>query len=493
MNNLFKILMVLMIVGAASACTDILDDAQPSTALSEEVTLGDAGGINAFRAGIYDRLHSTSYQTNYMLGPSALADGLASRPTTTRLSGLAENSRGSGLSTYGAAFDLINDANIMIHVVDGKKLPDGVYEQYKAEALTLRAFAMHHLVRALGYEPGMEPTSGLGANFNLGIEIRTTPTSTASDADYRPRKTNVEVYTQIKDDLKSAIALFAVNGDAGNKAYVNKATAEALLARVYLYERDFPNADKYAGDALASTSATLATPAQVATMFDEGSGDPEAIFEISVDPSTESLGINNSLSAYTSKQWMAMVPTQDLIDLYDATDARLGWFGPCVNDAQNPPVTISNCLASHPALGPDKLEIQKWEGDKGSFTDDVPLFRVAELLLIQSEARLRGTLGNALAPINELRTNRGIAPLVTLTLDDILDERRREFVGEGQRFWDLKRLGRTIRKAPELLSGIIQDVPYTDYRVLDNYPTDEVALSESNAPEGSVLIQNPGY
>ncbi len=478
------------------SCTDLLDNAQPTGQISELQVFGSVGGVEAFRAGMYARLNVQNYQTEYMLGPGALADELASRPTTTRYSGFAENSLGNGLSSYGDAYELINDASMIIN-----RIPDGILDeetltQYRGEAFMLRAFAMHHLVRVHGYEPGMEPATGLGSGFDLGIEIRTEGVTTASEADFRPRKTNVQVYSQIKRDLLESIGLLD-EGDAGTEFYVTKAAAEALLARVYLYERDFANADLYASRALASTSATLATPAQVATMFDETVGNPEAIFTLDVNPTTESIGINLSLSAYTSSQWMAMVPTQTQMDLYENGDARLAWFAPCVNDVTGQ--AIASCLATHPEIngGADVLEIQKWNAEQGSFADDIPYLRVSELYLIQSEARARGGLPDPLTPLNELRANRGLAPVAPVTVDDIvnavLEERQREFVAEGHRFFDLKRLGRTITKPAELLGGVIEDVQYTDIRILDDYPAGEIALSEALAPADSVLIQNPGY
>jgi hypothetical protein len=495
----FKKILALSAMGLlVFSCTDILDNAQPSTDVSEDLVLGDPGGITAFRAGMYDRLHEQEYQTEYMLGPSALADELASRPTTTRYSGFAENTLDAGLAgddTYQVSYELINDASIIINKIQEGVIEDDLLAQYRGEAYFLRALAMHHLARGLGYEPGMEPATGQGQGFDLSIEIRTVGVTTASEADFRPRKTNVQVYTQIKSDLMNAIDLLDGNED-GSPFYASKAAAEALLARVYLYERDFGNAEAYAADAIASSGANLATAAQVATMFDETVGNnPEGIFIISVDPATESLGVNNSLSSYTSSQWMAMVPTQDLLDLYESGDARLAWYAPCVNDVTSQ--SIANCLATHPDIdgGASGLEIQKWNAEQGSFADDVPMFRIAEMLLIQAEARVRGTgLGDPLTPLNQLRANRGLADYAGPdVLEAILDERRREFAAEGHRFFDLKRLGRAIRKPPELLSGIIQDVPYNDVRILDSYPDGEVALSEALAPTDSVLIQNPGY
>lgn len=476
-----------------SSCADLLDNPQPSTSISLEQSLNSPGGIEALRTSMYDRLHGFGYATTLFLATDALADNLTSRAGTTRFVGQAENSEGVHMGNWTAGYDLINDANILINAIPDGVISESLRDQYRGEAYMLRAFAYHHLVRTFGYEPGVTPTTGDGAGFNLGVIIRTDPVLSEAEAVFNARSTVQQVYDLIIDDLQESINLLS-NGDAGTPTLATVSAAQALMARVHLYARNYELANDFATDALASTSATLAQPGDVATMFDETEGlNPEAIFTITTDPNSESLGANSSPSAYTSQQWGAQIPTQDLLDLYDNNDARLAWYGPCFNEIDN--TVFASCIATQPTIsgGTEELEIQKWEAEQGQFADNYTHFRVAEMLLIQAEARLNIPGGDALTPINTLRNARSIGPLATVTIDDVLDERRRELVAEGHRFFDLKRLGRTIRKAPETLGTNIQDVPFSDFRVLDNIPDGEVSLSEANAPEGSVLVQNPGH
>ncbi len=492
-----KLSLVAVFALTLFSCEDVLDNAEPSTAISQENALSSAGGVDAIRNSMYNRLQSFSYATQYMLGPSALADDLASRTGSTRLLGYVENSNGVGMSSWATSYDLINDANLIINGIEDGVLDQAVQDQYQGEAYMLRAFAYHHLVRTFGYEPGMTPSSGGGAGWELGVIIRSMPTLSDTDASYRPRKPVSQVYSLIRDDLDQAISLLS-NGDAGQRSYVTLAAVQALRARVELYAGNDQAADDYASDALSNTSASIASAGQVDGMFDETSGlNPESIFEVVVDPSTESLGVNDALSVYTSQQYNAIVPSQDVMDLYDTNDARLAWFGPCFDELSGATGSaVSGCLATHPSIagGSEELELQKWEAEQGQYADNIPFFRVSEMYLIQAEARVGDATGDPLTPLNTVRTNRGLAALTgAVTLDDVLEEKRREFIGEGQRFFDLKRLGRTIRKPPEITNTNVQDVPYTDYKVLDNIPYNQVSLSESNAPADSVLIQNPGY
>src|SRR5690606_40826655 len=72
----------------------------------------------------------------------------------------------------------------------------------KGDAYFMRALFYFYLSRVYGYEPGMEV-----ANFSLGPILRLEPTTTASDADFRQRAVNTQVYEQIEQDLLSAIEL----------------------------------------------------------------------------------------------------------------------------------------------------------------------------------------------------------------------------------------------------------------------------------------------
>ena len=486
MKNLFKLtIVVFMLVFSTQACNDILEDPQPSTSLSQEVSLQDPGAIRAIRASMYSRLHNFTYTTRLFLGPETLADNLTNRDGSTRFIGLANNNTRVGMAptaAYDDTYELINDANILISGLDENALdnPDE-QAQFRGEALALRAFAMHNLVRALGFEPGATPNVGDGSGFTLGIPIRLEPSLTLDIAEQElPRAEVSAVYTQIKNDLTEAISILG-NVGTTNRVFMTQAGAQAIKARVHLYERDYPAAATEASNARANTEAGLATADIVPSMFNEQALaiHPEAIFlGVLTNPGNEGQGVNDALNAYTETQWVAQVPTVGLRDLYDPDDVRNDWFGIC--DDQDGPVT--GC--------PTGEELRKWGGELGSFADNLPFFRVAEMVLIQAEAELNTSgVNDAIGTLNTLRTNRGLDALdpanfnEAQALNEILDERRREFIGEGHRFFDLKRLQRTITKDPATGRP---DVSFSDRRVLDDVP-------EGLIQDNPALEQNPGY
>jgi len=87
-------------------------------------------------------------------------------------------------------------------------------------------------------------------------------------------------------------------------------------------------------------------------------------------------------------------------------------------------------------------------------------FRYAEILLIAAEAALElNNVPTALGYINEVRDRAGIKKLTSLSLDDIIQERRVELAFEDHRYWDLKRW----RKAHQLWTGKSDDYSAVHY------------------------------
>ena len=77
------------------------------------------------------------------------------------------------------------------------------------------------------------------------------------------------------------------------------------------------------------------------------------------------------------------------------------------------------------------------------------VIRYADVLLMYAEALLEGGLGDPAVPFNKVRQRAGLAPLATVTMDDIKKERRMELAMEGFRFIDLVRWG----DAPTVLAS----------------------------------------
>lgn len=125
-----------------------------------------------------------------------------------------------------------------------------------------------------------------------------------------------------------------------------------------------------------------------------------------------------------------------------------------------------------------KYPIDYKSGDNAN--NDYVYYRYADVVLMKAEALLRtGKAPEALPLVNQVRTKRGIASLGAVTLDQLLDERGREFYWEGLRRNDLIRFGKYLQPW--------QEKPTDDPRnLLFPIPNQQIASNPN-------LSQNPGY
>lgn len=125
-----------------------------------------------------------------------------------------------------------------------------------------------------------------------------------------------------------------------------------------------------------------------------------------------------------------------------------------------------------------KYPIDYSSGDNSN--NDYVYYRYADVLLMKAEALLRNNGAAAALPIvNSVRTKRGIAALASVNLDQLLDERGREFYWEGMRRNDLVRFGKFLQPW--------QEKPTDDPKnLLFPIPNQQIAANPN-------LEQNPGY
>ncbi len=489
--NFMKYAVIAVLLVGFAGCNDILEDVEPPTSVSGELALSSPAGIEALRASMYSKIReSFGHTTNYFVAPSAFADEARIRPGASRYDNLNSAIGTSGtahMGNWNEAYNIIQDANLMIGAVPDGVLPAATLQQYRGEALAIRAFIYHTLIRVYGYEPG-NFGQGPEGNWDAGVVLRTEPVIDVADADLRPRASVDAVYTQILQDAAQAKNL--LSGINGNNTFATEAFADGIAARAHLYAGNWSEASAAAQAAIANFPGDLEdTAAGVAGMFNETAGNhPEALFKVVVNPATEnSTGggtfVNNGPAGYTSDQWVSQLPTQFLLDKYEEGDHRLGWYVPC-GEAQRIGAPASNCTA----VNDGGFSLVKFNGVKGNAVDDLPYIRLAEMYLIWAEAA--GKAANdpnaGVAALEALRDarNAGAVPAfgnITEMEDFILDERMRELAFEGHRFFDLKRLQRDVRNP----NGSIK--MFADsYRILSPIGNTLIGVNPQ-------LVENPGY
>ena len=201
------------------------------------------------------------------------------------------------------------------------------------------------------------------------------------------------------------------------------------------------------------------------------------------------LGVNDG--------WGGLVVTSQLIDLFageESADARYIFtdgseFGdPHIkNVLDQSDFTNGYCQMKFTNLNHDSTNISSTAGFPNT---DYPIFRAADAYLMLAEAQLRrGSIdAEGLEAFNAVRERAGLEPLSTVTLDDIIDERGREFYWENMRRQDLIRFGlfTTDDYMWEWKGGVYDGQSVDDHFNLFPIPTTEINASGK-------LEQNPGY
>jgi starch-binding outer membrane protein, SusD/RagB family len=140
---------------------------------------------------------------------------------------------------------------------------------------------------------------------------------------------------------------------------------------------------------------------------------------------------------------------------------------------------------------------------------DYIVFRYAEVLLNFAEAAFElGKEGEAIIPVNQIRSRAGISSLSSITRDEIRHERKVELAFEGHRYWDLRRWRTATTELTRSFSGLryILDYSTRKYKlqilnnidgasntprfVNDNYYF-PITLKRTGSNKN--LIENPGY
>ena len=171
-------------------------------------------------------------------------------------------------------------------------------------------------------------------------------------------------------------------------------------------------------------------------------------------------------------------PTPEFKALYDASDSRLA------------------LINTYTKINDKLYAMNKWmDTYDATYTtqvgNDFPLIRYADLVLMYAEALCQtGDIPGAIAQLNKTRTRAGLPALSAAEVSgkeafikELADERGREFALEGQRWYDLVRLGLAV--------SFFKDMGYTidAHQLIFPIPQDQIQIVNDK----SILWQNPGY
>lgn len=447
-----------ILAASLSSCVNDWLDVAPSDGTDADAALTSSSDLAAVRTGMYAALKGNSNLVDYY-GQQFFVYGDVHAGDDYQYNNLGGSNRASfyydmnyqtaseftsSTSSSNVAWKspyiVIGRANRIIAAAEGGALSDAAeakatIDQYAAEAKVLRALAHFDLVRIYG-----KPyTEDQGAS--LGVPLVTE----VLESNAKPaRSTVAEVYTQVVKDLTEAISSNALATET-EPGYVSVWGAKAILSRVYLNMGDYANALSVAEDIIKNSGAALWTRDQYFKAWDASTpNESEFLFRLNVAGSTDNNDLNGIGNLQQREGYKEMVATKKFVDMLtsDPKDVRNDMFLPA---------TAPKEVATY---GTNKVFLNKLRGQGGNLRNVtiVPIIRLSEVYLTAAECAFRNNdKTKAVEYLNDLVKNRttteaSLATVDNITLERILVERRKELIGEGQRYFDALRNNETITR-----------------------------------------------
>jgi len=505
-----KLSFLLLPAALLGGCKKSFLEVDPQGQTTEVLALTDPDAAQKLVGGVYNTLYYGGFGITTVGFLWALTNDVASDDADKGSTPGDFNSNGLGdidnlihtpnnfifNNIWSGHFNAIISANKAIEILGKSTIEATTKNRLLGEARFLRGLYYFNLVRFFGGVPKI-------TNVPL-------PTDGNSDA-LNTRATAADIYAVVIEDLQFAADNLPVKGDAATQTgRANKGAAQAYLAKVYLYQKNWAKALELSNAVITSNRYSLVSDynfifREKAVGGQGGNNSNESIFEVQT-------GINagqNAVSPLFSNGqgprgrggWNDLgfgfnTPTTDLSSAYEAGDTRRAATIIFVNPTVvgNSPGTVlwdgfrlpskdsvENDRYSYKAYHSATAESPQVGNNKDTKPKNIRLMRYAEVLLIYAEAA--AMLGNAdgLNKLNQVRTRANLAA-TTLSQANVWKERRTELGMEQDRFLDLVRQGR---------AGVVlraHGKPFVDNKH-ELFPIPQAQRDLS----GNRLAQNPGY
>ncbi len=480
--NIF--LLGLLIIGLSS-CKKFLD-IKPSNSGDSDLAIQTPADAQVMVNGIMRSMTSSDYYgRNFLMYGDAKGGDFTIYSQGRGLDNLYSFNHSATNGSYVGFwsqiyFSILQTNNLLENIAKLEVKEPTAFNSTKGQALTARAMMYFDLVRLYGKSYDDNKTS-----FGVPIVLTKLP------SDAQPLRATVEQnYTQILKDLNDATPLLS---KTKTKGYINYYANLAMKARVYLYMKDNVLALKAAEEIINAPGVySLYSNANWVNSWSTEAGS-ESIFELGVVPlendlTTSSLGFYHRRKAHGASTALGWFGASDyfLARLgQDPTDVRWGVMS--FDEVSNSRLGALYKYSGSTALTGD--------GKATPTAVNIKLIRLSEIYLIAAEASLVSNPGQAAIYLNGIRKrspNLAPATATTISIDMILDERSKELYGEGQRFFDMIRLNKSITYNDE-----IGTIPATNRnKTIDRtfYKTRlPIAQAELDANPGLRTQQNEGY
>lgn len=452
---------LLLVAVSFPSCKKLVEIPGPPSSITQEEQFADSVTTMSAVAGVYAYNAGTGFAYSdgtltYLTGFSSDELSYTFTNDNQQFYSYTLTPLNTGVNTlWTAAYQSIYQVNAVLTGVTGNNsLSAGFQKQITGEMDVVRALYYFNLVNLYGDLPLVTST-----------DYKTTSRL--------PRSSAANVYRQIMNDLADARKKLPAAYPSAGRARPNLYTATALLAKVNLYLGNWQNAYNEADSVIRSGNYSLVTTGLNNVFLD---GSTEAIWQLPADQGF-GRGVADAqlFVPYSTTALPSYLVTPFLINAFEPGDQRrVNWIG-----LKNNAVSGVNQALYYPYKYKNRVT------GTGT-TEDLMLFRLAEMYLIRAEAAAQlNNLGQALADVNTIRARAGLAVSTAASQADILNavmhERQVELFCEwGSRWYDLKRTGKAAAVLNAEKSG------YTANAAL--YPLPQAQIKLNN-----LLTQNPGY
>lgn len=507
---------MVLSLGFTSCVNDWLD-LSPSDGVDAETAVTTTADLGSVRTGLYAALKGSSEMIDYYGRLMFVYGDIRGEDMQYNWIDGSGRARFYYYMTYSTAEDftaneasstaiwqtpyvVIGRANRLIEAAESGNITDAdenseTIAQYEAEAKVLRAMALFDLTRVYG-RPYTEDDGA-----SLGVPIVTEAVDDAG-AFMPARSTVAECYDSIEHDLDEAVGSGALPEDK-TTGYVNLWTAKALQVRVYMTKGEWDRALDVAEDIITNSPYRLWTVSEYADAWDKDAAahTNEIMLEMVITGSSDNTDREGIAYLYADLYSAAsgygdMIVTKSFSEemASDPDDVR--------NDILLRPQGSAGTYASYGSDFTDHgVFVNKMPSYGGSpMFANVPLLRLSEVYLSAAEAAYNsGDMATAAEMLNAIITNRTTDATKTVTADDVtLDriylERRKELVGEGQRYFDVLRRGETVVRYENVNNRGWHDVLTEDARTFNRDSRKALPLIPADEINANPNIeQNFGY
>lgn len=361
------------------------------------------------------------------------------------------------VSTWSSIYEVIASANILIQQDPAEIEGDiNVINHILGQAYVARAMAHFDLLRLYG----QQHTGGI-----LGVPYVTT----YKGEELSPsRQTADENKNAMMSDIDTGLSRMSAGLNDDSKQFITTHAAHALKARIALYFKDWATAKTEAQTVINSGAYKIVEAADYASSW-VVDGAVNSIFELAYS-STDNNNFNGLQYIYRGDSYGDIEVLEDLVNVFDEDDVR----------------AAPEMIGPDPALLPDELKIRNLgKYPSSDYSDNIPLIRYEEVVLILAEAKIELNEADALDVLNMVPAKRNAGLYNEATKANVLEERRKELCFEGFRFDDLARTGSDIPLVNEFRQTH-GGPDYGSYKYALPIPTAELNANPN-------ITQNDGY